>query len=59
MDLAALGTTYAEVGGDAPKSKIAEFMQSKTRKAGQKFEGDAADITARVVGLLAHEAKVL
>ena len=59
MDLAALGTTYAEVGGDAPKSKIAEFMQSKTRKAGQKFEGDAADITARVVGLLANEAKVL
>jgi electron transfer flavoprotein beta subunit len=34
-------------------------MKSETRTAGQKFEGDAADITARVVALLANEAKVL
>ncbi len=58
MDLAALGTSYDEVGG-APKSEVAEFMVSESRKAGQKFEGDAADITARVVELLANEAKVL
>ncbi len=59
MDLAALGTSFDEVGGAAPKSEIIEFMASKTRQAGQKFEGAAADITARVVDLLANEAKVL
>ena len=59
MDLAALGTSYDDVGGAAPPSEIAEFMKSETRTAGQKFEGDAADITARVVALLANEAKVL
>ena len=59
MDLAALGTSYDEVGGTTPKSTIAEFMKSETRTAGQKFEGDAAEITARVVDLLANEAKVL
>ncbi len=58
MDLAALGTSPDEVGA-APKSEIAEFMASKTRQAGQKFEGAAAEITAQVVGLLANEAKVL
>ena len=59
MDLAALGTSIDEVGGAAPKSKIVEFMASKTREAGQKFEGDAAEVTAQVVNLLANEAKVL
>jgi electron transfer flavoprotein beta subunit len=59
MDLAALGTSRDEVGGAAPKSEIVEFIASKTRKAGQKFEGNAAEITARVVDLLANEAKVL
>lgn len=58
MDLAGLGTSFEEVGGNAPKSKIVEFMTSKTRKAGRKFEGDPAEITAEVVGLLAKEAKV-
>ena len=59
MDLAALGTSYDEVGGTAPKSKVVEFMKSETRQAGQKFEGDPAEITTRVVDLLANEAKVL
>ncbi|MCD4719571.1 MAG: electron transfer flavoprotein subunit beta/FixA family protein [Desulfobacula sp.] len=59
IDLSALGTSLDEVGGAALKLEIAEFMASKTRKAGQKFEGDAAEITARVVDLLANEAKVL
>jgi len=58
LDLAALGTSAEAVGGAAPKSEIVEFMKSKTRKAGQKFEGDAAQITAQVVELLANEAKV-
>ena len=59
MDLAALGTSADEVGAGAPQSEIIEFMKSETRQAGQKFEGDAAQITAQVVNLLATEAKVL
>ena len=59
MDLAALGTSPDEVGGDTPKSEIVEFMVSESREAGQKFEGDAAEITAQVVDLLANEAKIL
>ncbi|MDJ0830986.1 MAG: electron transfer flavoprotein subunit beta/FixA family protein [Desulfobacterales bacterium] len=59
MDLSALGTSFEEVGGTALKSEIVEFMKSETREAGQKFEGDAADITAKVVDLLVNEAKVL
>ena len=59
MDLAALGTSAEELGVGSPPSEIVEFMASKTRQAGQKFEGDAAQITAKVVGLLAEEAKVL
>ena len=59
MDLAALGTSLDEIGGAAPKSEIAEFLKSDTRQGGQKFEGDAAEITAQVVDLLANEAKVL
>ena len=59
MDLAALGTSPDEVGGATPKSEIVEFMASESREAGQKFEGDAAEITAKVVDLLANEAKVL
>lgn len=59
MDLAALGILPDEMKGAGLKSEIAEFMKSKTRKAGQKLEGDAPEITARVVDLLANEAKVL
>ena len=59
MDLAALGTSAEEVCESTPRSEIVEFMASQSRQAGQKFEGDAAEITARVVDLLANEAKVL
>ena len=59
MDLTALGTSSDEIGAAAPKSEIAEFMASESRKSGQKFEGDAAEITAQVVALLANEAKVI
>lgn len=58
MDLAALGTSKDEVGGGTPKSEVVEFIAPEARKGGQKFEGDAAEIVARVVGLLANEAKV-
>lgn len=59
MDLAALGTSKDDIGVAAPKSEIMEFMAPEARKGGQKFEGDAAEIVAQVVGLLANEAKVL
>lgn len=59
LDLSGLGTSFEEVGGTALKSEVAEFMASKTRQAGRKFEGDAAEITAKVVDLLANEANVL
>ncbi len=59
MDLAGLGTSFEEVSEGGQRAEIVEFMASETRKAGQKFEGDAAEITARVVELLANEAKVL
>ena len=39
-------------------SEVTEFMKSESRQAGQKFEGDPAEITAKVVDLLANEAKV-
>jgi electron transfer flavoprotein beta subunit len=59
MDLAALGTSSDAVGAGALKSEIVEFMKSQTRTSGQKFEGDPAEITAKVVQLLAEEAKVI
>ena len=59
MDLAALGTSLDEVGGATLKSEIVEFIEQQERKGGRKFEGDAAEITAQVVDLLANEAKVL
>lgn len=58
MDLAALGLSPDEVGSAGPKSEIVEFIAPEKRKAGQKFEGDPAEITARVVDLLVNEAKV-
>ncbi len=59
MDLAALGTSTEEIRSVGPKSKIVEFIAPEARKSGRKFEGDAAAITAQVVGLLASETKVL
>ena len=59
MDLAGLGTSWDEVGGNSPKSEVTKFLKSDTRQAGQKFEGDAAEITAKVVDLLANEAKAI
>ncbi|MFH1153964.1 MAG: electron transfer flavoprotein subunit beta/FixA family protein [Pseudomonadota bacterium] len=58
LDLAGLGLSAGDLAGAGPKSQITEFMASKTRQAGQKFEGDAAEMAAKVAGLLATEAKV-
>ena len=58
MDLAALGTSPEEIGCDSPKSEVIQFMAVEKRSGGRKFEGDPAEITAEVVGLLASEAKV-
>lgn len=59
MDLAGLGTSPEEVGVGAHKSEILAFQETEKRQGGQKFEGDPAEVTAKVVGLLASEAKVL
>jgi len=59
MDLAALGTSVEEVKGAGLKSEIIEYIPQQERKAGQKFEGDAPQITAQVVDLLVNEAKVI
>jgi len=59
MDLAALGISPDEISSAGPKSEVVEYMASKTRQGGRKFEGDAAEITAQVVNLLADEAKVI
>lgn len=59
LDLAALGTSYEELSSVGPKSEVVEFIVTEKRKGGQKFEGDAAEITAKVVDLLANEANVL
>jgi electron transfer flavoprotein beta subunit len=58
-DLAAIGTSADEIGIAAPQSEVLEYMETTSRQAGQKFEGEPADITAQVVNLLANEAKVL
>jgi electron transfer flavoprotein beta subunit len=59
MDLAGLGTSFEEMGGTALKSEVTAFMAQEKRKGGQKFEGDPAEVTAKVVQLLVNEAKVL
>jgi len=58
MDLASLGTSLDEVGARTPKSKIVEFIAPEMRKAGKKFQGDASEITAQVVALLAGDTRV-
>lgn len=59
MDLAALGTSPEAVGCAALGSEVVEYIAPETRKGGQKFEGEPADITAQVVDLLSNEAKIL
>ena len=59
MGLSALGISGEDVGGSAPASEVIAFEACQARAAGQKFEGDAAEITTKVVDLLVNEANVL
>ena len=59
MDLAGLGVSAEAIDLATPKTEVLEVYMPETRKAGQKFEGDPAEITAQVVNLLANEAKVI
>jgi electron transfer flavoprotein beta subunit len=57
LDLASLGLSADEL--QAGRTKIIRFEPPQSRTAGQKFEGEATEITAQVVNLLANEAKVI
>ena len=57
MDLAGLGLSADALEG--PRSEVLAFQEVAKRQGGQKYEGDPAEVTAKVVGLLANEAKVL
>ncbi|MEA1968361.1 MAG: electron transfer flavoprotein subunit beta/FixA family protein [Thermodesulfobacteriota bacterium] len=59
MDLSALGTSIDDLGCAVLKAEVVEYMEPEKRRHGQKFEGDAAEITAEVVNFLAGEANVL
>lgn len=59
MDLETLEISHNDVGIAIPKTEIVEFMTPEKRQAGQKFEGDVAEIITSVVDLLHNEAKVL
>jgi electron transfer flavoprotein beta subunit len=58
LTLADLGVDPGSVGAAGAKVAVTEFLPPKGRKAGQKFDGDAAEITRKVVDLLVNEAKV-
>ena len=59
FDLGGLGLDPETAGITGSESKVTEILPPEQRAAGQKFEGDVAEITAKVVGLLANEAKVI
>lgn len=59
MDLGKLGLSAGDAGADALTSEVVEYIAPEKRKAGRKWEGDPAEITAQVVELLANEAKVI
>jgi electron transfer flavoprotein beta subunit len=58
LTLADLGVDTGSVGAAGARVGISEFLPPKARQAGQKFEGDAEEITRKVVDLLVNEAKV-
>ncbi|MDH5560770.1 MAG: electron transfer flavoprotein subunit beta/FixA family protein [Deltaproteobacteria bacterium] len=55
MDAGLLGID----SGEASLVEVMEFLPPVARAQGQKFDGDAQEITEKVVGLLINEAKVL
>ncbi|MCH7646083.1 MAG: electron transfer flavoprotein subunit beta/FixA family protein [Nitrospinae bacterium] len=58
LTLADLGLAADEVGAAGARIEVTEFMPPPGRAAGQKFEGDAEEITRQVMALLANEAKI-
>ncbi len=58
LTLADLGLAAGEVGAAGARIEVTEFMPPPGRAAGQKFEGDAEEITRQVMALLANEAKI-
>ena len=59
QSLSDIGLEASEVGAAGAQSEVLEYLPPQSRAAGQKFEGDAAEITAQVVNLLSTEAKVI
>ncbi|MFA6451289.1 MAG: electron transfer flavoprotein subunit beta/FixA family protein [bacterium] len=57
--LGALGLAADEVGAAGSKSFITALEMPPERKAGQIFEGEAAEIVPKVVNLLRDEAKII
>ncbi len=57
--LSDLGLTPDQIDLQPTRTEILEYQTPTARKAGQKFEGEAAEITAQVVQLLNNEAKVI
>ena len=53
-----LGLAAGDVGAAGARVQVVEVSPPKGRAAGKKFEGDAEEITRKVVDLLANEAKI-
>jgi electron transfer flavoprotein beta subunit len=59
VNLGALGLAADEVGAAGSKTVISALEMPPERKAGQVFEGEAAEIVPKVVKLLRDEDKIL
>lgn len=58
LSLADLEIPAEQVGAAAARTEIVAYASPKSRSAGQKFEGEPEEIVAKVVALLADEAKI-
>jgi electron transfer flavoprotein beta subunit len=57
--LSDLGLIPEQIDLQPTRTEILEYQTPTARAAGKKFEGEAAEITAKVVQLLSNEAKVI
>jgi electron transfer flavoprotein beta subunit len=58
VKLADLGLGAGDAGAGGARVQVVEALPPKGRAAGKKFEGDAEEISRKVVDLLANEAKI-
>jgi electron transfer flavoprotein beta subunit len=58
LKLGDLGLGGGDAGTAGARVQVVELAPPKGRAAGKKFEGDAEEITRKVVDLLANEAKI-